>query len=153
MGAVAVSWLLFQPWVQKEALLTATLPCLPQLWALRDPLRCHPGLPSAGCCLALGLAQDRPGRVSGGPCPPPPPQATLSLHPLAWRAGWWAGCSCSTCCWQQRQEESRLQRGAVAGSLPLPWQLQGSHGCRQPPLPALASPAKGEAHGVGNGYL
>lgn len=72
MGAVAVSWLLFQPWVQKEALLTATLPCLPQLWALRDPLRCHPGLPSAGCCLALGLAQDRPGRVSGGPCPPPP---------------------------------------------------------------------------------
>lgn len=85
--------------------------------------------------------------------PPPPPQATLSLHPLAWRAGWWAGCSCSTCCWQQRQEESRLQRGAVAGSLPLPWQLQGSHGCRQPPPPALASPAKGEAHGVGNGYL
>lgn len=90
MGAVAVSWLLFQPWVQKEALLTATLPCLPQLWALRDPLRCHPGLPSAGCCLALGLAQDRPGRVSGGPCPPPPAPS----HPVpapAGLAGWLVG--------------------------------------------------------------
>lgn len=66
MGTVATSWLAFQPWFQKEALLTETLPSLPQVRALHDPLWCHPGLPSAGYRLALGHAHAWARLAQGG---------------------------------------------------------------------------------------
>lgn len=83
MGAVAASWLAFWPRVQKEALLTETLPSLPQL---PDPLWCRAGLLSTclwGHVHAGGrVAQGRQARVRGGPCPL---QASLSLcRPAGW---------------------------------------------------------------------
>lgn len=89
--AMAASCLAFQPWVQKEALLTETLPSLPPLRALHDPPPCRPGLSSTGYCLALGcarawatLAQGGRAGVSGGPCSPREPPCPSAR----WQAGW-----------------------------------------------------------------
>lgn len=95
MGAVAASWLAFRPQVQKEALLTETMPSLPQLL---DPLRCHPGLLSSWLWrhghAGARVAQGRQAGVSGGPCSPraslslcPPPGRVLLLHLLLAAAG------------------------------------------------------------------
>lgn len=73
MIAMAASWLMFQPWVQREALLTEALPSLPWLSAPQDPPWCRPGLPSAGYRLDFGACPSGPGLHRVGLDPPPEP--------------------------------------------------------------------------------
>ena len=136
VGAVAASWLMFQPRVPQEALLADTLPSLPWLRAPRDPPPCRPGSPPTATA-----AEGRQARVSGSPCPREPPWA-----PARWPA---AGVVLL-----------HLLLAAVAGGGKSPFsegQWRGASRCcgncgatmaaSSPGL--LASPAEGEAQGVG----